>query len=88
VRIRKPLRKTDYFPHPNVDTVLVELKPRPEPLLKAADMSAYRKLVEACFADPRQFAKTPQKAAGLPDGVKPSQLRLEQWIRLYQLTTK
>jgi 16S rRNA A1518/A1519 N6-dimethyltransferase RsmA/KsgA/DIM1 with predicted DNA glycosylase/AP lyase activity len=88
VRIRKPLRKTDYFPHPNVDTVLVELKPRPEPLLKAADMPAYRNLVEACFADPRQFAKTPQKAAGLPDGVKPSQLRLEQWVRLYQLTTK
>lgn len=32
-RIRKPLRRTDYWPHPNVDTVLLEIMPRPEPLL-------------------------------------------------------
>ena len=32
-RIRKPLRRTNYWPHPNVDTVLLEIMPRPEPLL-------------------------------------------------------
>lgn len=88
VRIRRPLRKTDYWPHPNVDTVLVELKLRPEPLLNPDELPAYRRMVEECFDDPRKFARLPQKAAGLPDGIKPSQVRVEQWVHLYSLATK
>lgn len=88
VRIRKPLRKTDYWPHPNVDTVLVEIKPRPEPLLETKDIPAYRKFIEDCFSDPRKFDKTPKAAAGLTEGVKPSQMRLREWVQLFTLAGK
>lgn len=88
VRIRKPLRRTDYWPHPNVDTVLVELKPRPEPLLNRSELPKYRKFIEDCFSDPRKFARTPRTQAGLPEGIKPSEMRLAQWVHLYSLATK
>lgn len=83
VKVRRPLRRTDYFPHPNVDTVLIEIKPRPEPLLPWDDMLAYREMIEACFSDPKQFAKTPRKEAGIPEDIKPSQVRARQWAALY-----
>lgn len=88
VRIRKPLRKTDYWPHPNVDTVLVEIMPRPEPLIDVRFMPAYRKFIEDCFSDPRKFDKTPKGAAGLGEGIKPSQMRLDQWVHLFEVTHK
>lgn len=83
-RIRKRLQRTDFWPHPNVDTVLLELKRREVPLLPRERMNDYGEFVERCFADPRIFAKTPQRAVGLPVGLKPSQLSLEQWIALYE----
>lgn len=88
VKIRRPLRRTDYFPHPNVDTVLIEIKPRPEPLLSWDDMPRYRRMIEACFSDPKVFAKTPRKAAGIPEDIKPSQVRATQWVALFRLTTQ
>lgn len=83
-RIRKRLLRTDFWPHPNVDTVLLELKCRTEPLLATGEMSAYREFIEQCFADPRVFAKMPQRAIGLRVGVKPSEMTLEQWVALYE----
>lgn len=85
-RIRKRLQRTDFWPHPNVDTVLLELICRDQPLLPLEKMSAYRKFVEKCFADPRQFAKAPRKAVGLPDDIKPSQMKLVQWVELFNAT--
>ena len=87
-RIRRPLRRTDFWPHPNVDTVLLELTRRSEPLIVHADMSAYRTFVERCFADPRVFNKTPRHALGLPQDVKPSQMVLTQWVALFTFTQK
>jgi 23S rRNA (adenine-N6)-dimethyltransferase len=84
-KIRKRLNRTDFWPHPNVDTVLLELIHRPEPLLAVNDMPAYREFIEACFSDPVKFARTPQRAAGLPEGIKPSQMKLTDWVRLFQL---
>jgi len=84
-KIRKRLNRTDFWPHPNVDTVFLELIHRPQPLLPISDMPAYRQFIEACFSDPKKFARTPQRAAGLPEDIKPSQMKLTDWVRLFQL---
>lgn len=85
-RIRKPLRKTDFTPPPNVDTVLLEIKLRESPLLPGSDMSSYRTFVERCFAEQKFFAKTPRLLAGISAEKIPSQLSIDQWIRLFKTT--
>jgi 23S rRNA (adenine-N6)-dimethyltransferase len=84
VRIRRPLRRTDYFPHPNVDTVLMELKPRPEPLLPRAKQAAYEAFVTKNFADFKSFQKLPRVQLGIVADKLPSQLTTEQWVTLFQ----
>jgi len=86
VRIRRPLRRTDFFPHPNVDTVLLELLKRPEPFIPKKEMPAYRAFIEGCFSDPKIFVKTPQAAVGLKPGIKPSEMNLAQWVALFNAT--
>ena len=76
-RIRRPLRRTDFTPPPNVDTVLLELKPRDTPLVPHHKMLAYMVAVEQCYADPRLYAKL-----GAPKSKKPSQLTLDEWVVL------
>lgn len=83
VRIRRPLKRTDFYPYPNVDTVLLELILRDEPLIAVKDMPAYRKFIEGCFSDPKIFAQTPREAVGLKSDVKPSQMKLAQWVALF-----
>lgn len=78
-RIRRPLRKADYTPPPAVDTVLLELKPRSEPLLLTAHQSTFMKFVEACFHDPKRY-----HAAGGRHDKKPSELSLDGWIKLFE----
>ena len=85
-RIRKPLRKTDFTPPPNVDTVLLEIKLREEPLLAKEKMEKYRDFVGTCFAEQKVFAKTPRERAGISAEKIPSQLSIEQWIKLFVLT--
>lgn len=85
VRIRRRLLRTDFFPHPNVDTVLLEMVRRPEPLVERSKMSEYRQFIEGCFSDPTIFAKAPRSAAKLPVDIKPSQMKLTQWVELFGL---
>lgn len=85
-RIRRPLRRTDFYPNPNVDTVLVEVKPREEALLPFDKMPAYRNFVEMCFSDSKKFAKTARTPAGIAHDLRPSQLSAEQWVRLFTLS--
>lgn len=87
VRIRRPLKRTDFYPHPNVDTVLLELIRREEPLIPTKDMPAYRKFIEGCFSDPKIFAKTPREAVGLRADIKPSQMKLMEWVALFRSTS-
>lgn len=82
VRIRKRLQKTDFWPHPNVDTVLLELKRRDAPLIEPSMIPIYREFIAECFSDPRAFAKMPLRAVGLAQEVKPSQMKLADWIAL------
>ncbi len=87
-RIRKPLRKTDFTPPPNVDTVLLELKLREEPLLPVSEAAAYRAFVERCFAEQKFFATVPREKAGVSSEKLPSQLTVEQWVKVYQVTKR
>ncbi len=87
VRIRKPLRKTDFTPPPAVDTVLIEIKQRSEPLLPVAQQPHYARLIETAFETPAYFARLPRLKAGISPELNPSQLTGEQWARLYLETT-
>jgi 23S rRNA (adenine-N6)-dimethyltransferase len=83
VRIRKKLQRTDYMPQPNVDTVMIELAQREQPLVDLARMTDYRRFIVDCFSTPRIFAKMPIRQIGLAIDIKPSQMRLVQWIALF-----
>ena len=86
-RIRRPLKRTDFMPAPAVDTVLLELLKRPEPLIPLKEMPAWREFVTGCFSDPKIFVKTPREAVGLRADIKPSQMKLAHWIALYTAYT-
>jgi len=88
VRIRRPLQRTDFWPHPNVDTVLLEILHRPEPLIERSQMPAYRQFIIGCFSDPKIFAKAPRSMIGLPSDIKPSQMKLVQWAKLFAVANK
>ncbi len=83
VRIRKRLQKTDFWPHPAVDTVMIELARRDAPLIRPEDRVRYVRMVEGCFSDPKIFAKLPIEKIGLKRGIKPSQMRLSQWVEVF-----
>lgn len=76
-KIKRPLRKTDFWPHPNVDTVLLELKLRETPLLPTQQLAAYRTFVERAYTDIEFF-----RARISDNTAKPSHTLLESWIRL------
>lgn len=84
VRIRKTLQRTDYFPHPNVDTVFIEILKRAEPLIEKPLIAMYKKFVVDCYSTPKIFAKTPRREIGLPADIKPSQMKLVQWVKLFE----
>ena len=83
VRIRKRLRRTDFWPHPNVDTVLLEISRRETSLVPIEKLSAYRQCLAECFSTPKKFATLPLGLLDVPSGAKPSSLTLEQWIVLF-----
>lgn len=83
-RIRRPLRKTDFTPPPAVDTVLLEIKLRETPLLPIEQLTDYRTFVSQCFTRQKFFESLHRREAGIPSTLTPSQLTLEQWIKLYQ----
>lgn len=88
VRIRKRLQRTDFWPHPNVDTVFLELLRRPEPLIDLPAMPKYRQFITACFSDPKAFARMPRSAVGLSPDIRPSQMKLTQWLQLFSEANK
>ncbi len=85
-KIRKPLQKSDFFPRPAVDTVLLELKLKPEQLIPENRLQEYRDFVAGCFADPKIFTKTPRQKAFIAFDAKPSQLSAMHWIDLFKLS--
>ena len=82
-RIRKPLRKTDFTPPPAVDTVLLELKLREQPMVANDEQAAYREFVTTCFSRQKFFKSLDRASAGIDSEKIPSQLTAEQWVKLY-----
>ena len=80
VRIRKPLRRTDFTPPPAVDTVLLEIKIREEPLLPTRDKQHYRDFTARAFAEQKYFTSLTRPFS--PE-LRPSQLTTDQWIALF-----
>ena len=85
-RIRRPLRRTDFTPPPAVDTVLLELRPRPEPLLSTLERDEYQSFVAKCYASQKAFAAVPRAKASINPESKPSELTPEEWVRLYSMS--
>lgn len=82
-KIIKSLRKTDFWPHPAVDTVLIELIKRKTPLVSPQRLSGYTQFTIQCFSDPKKLAKMPLQVIGQTAGVSPSRLSLDQWVILF-----
>jgi 16S rRNA A1518/A1519 N6-dimethyltransferase RsmA/KsgA/DIM1 with predicted DNA glycosylase/AP lyase activity len=84
VKIIKSLNKTDFWPHPAVDTVFIELVKRSEPLVAKDRLNAYAKFTSECFSDPKKLAKMPLEIIGQTIGASPSRLSLDQWVMLFE----
>ena len=84
VKVLKNLQKTDYWPHPAVDTVCIELKKRATPLIEPARFNAYKKFTEDCFSDPKKLAVMPLHIIGMQPGASPSRLTLDQGLLLFR----
>ena len=87
VKIVKSLRRTDFWPHPAVDTVCTEFIKRPVPLVPKTRLKAYEMFTVDSFSDPKVLATMPLAVIGQTPGVSPSRLSLEQWIILFQHQT-
>jgi 16S rRNA A1518/A1519 N6-dimethyltransferase RsmA/KsgA/DIM1 with predicted DNA glycosylase/AP lyase activity len=83
IAIEKRLLRTDYWPHPNVDTVLVCLKRREIPLIPRQDYDEYKAYVEKCFLKPDYFARQYKKRFDELPQKNASGLYLEDWVRLF-----
>ncbi len=82
-KIRKPLRKTDFWPHPAVDTVFLEIKLRQTPLVAPEKFSAYQRMTQECFSDPKKYLALPLDSQGLAD-TPPSRTTIDKWVALFE----
>ena len=87
VKILKPLKRTDFWPHPAVDTVFIGLMKRSEPLINPKRLKAYETFTEECFSDPKKLARIPLETINALPGISPSRLHLDQWIELFNSQT-
>ena len=87
VRVMKNLQRTDFWPHPAVDTVCIELIKRDQPLVPKKRMAAYIQCTTECFADRNKLAKLPLHAIGQTAGFSPSRISLDQWVMLFNAQT-
>lgn len=82
VRIRYVLKRSDFWPHPAVDTVMIECLRRDTPLLAAIEIPGYREFVETCYSRQKYFAGLRMVRTTFPDK-RPSQLTTDEWVGLY-----
>ncbi len=85
-RIRKRLKRTDFWPFPNVDTVLLEIIPREQPLVPPEHLPQYESFISRHFETPALFSKLPLETIGKAAGSKPSSLTLSEWVTLFTLS--
>lgn len=77
VRIRRPLKRTDFWPHPHVDTVLLEITPRDNPLLPYEQIADFREFTKKCFTNPKFFSSVKTSHTS------PSAMQLDTWVQFY-----
>lgn len=80
-RIRYKLQRTDFWPHPAVDTVFIELLRRDEPLVPLRDVPRYREFVEQCFSRQKYFET-------LKMTKRPSELTATEWTNLFHAASR
>lgn len=88
VRIFKALDRTDFWPHPAVDTVCMEFIAREEPLIIPKRFRAYRQFTKDCFSNPKNLKGMPLAQAGLSEPLSPSRLTIGEWVGLFNLQTR
>lgn len=96
-QILTQLRRTDFSPVPNVDSVLLGIKRRPDPSLDRQDVALYREFVEFGFAQWKPNLRLAfknvftykqwKRLSGdleIPFNATPTELTFEQWLGLYR----
>ena len=96
IQIVRKLGWRDFVPAPKVESVWLEIRKRPFPLIKARDVALYRKFVCFGFQGWKKNLKTTfrdvftyiqwkrlSKKHRFPIDVKPSELSFEQWLELF-----
>lgn len=91
------LKRTDFWPMPNVDSVFLSIKRRSRPLIEAQDVAFYREFVRYGFASWKPNLKLAFKRVftykqwkrfardlGFPLNARPTDLSVDQWIGLFQ----
>jgi 23S rRNA (adenine-N6)-dimethyltransferase len=91
------LDRADFWPIPNVDSVLLSIKRRACPLIEAPDIALYREFVQYGFGRWKPNLKLAFKNVftykqwkrlardlGFPLNATPTELSIEQWLSLYQ----
>ena len=97
LQILRELRRIDFEPVPHVDSVLLQIKRRPVPLVRKEDLSLYRSFVRYGFGRWKHSLKLifepvftyPQwkhlsRDLCFPLDVTPSQLTFAQWLGLFE----
>lgn len=97
IQILARLKRTDFRPMPNVDSVLFSIKRRSRPLILAQDETLYREFVQYGFERWRPNLKLAFKNVftyrqwkrlahdlRFPLNATPTELSLEQWLGLYE----
>lgn len=83
VKIKKPLRRTDFTPPPAVDTVFLTAKIRPKPFLEKSQQAAFNKFVDENFHSSEKFKKLKTKFPELAEK-KPSEIDGEIWAKIFK----
>ena len=97
IRIIRELRRTDFEPVPNVDSVLLQIKKRQSPLIRKEDEFLYGRVVRYGFGTWKNSLKLIfkpvftydqwkhlSKDLQFPLNVIPSKLTFEQWLGLFR----
>jgi 23S rRNA (adenine-N6)-dimethyltransferase len=97
LQILAQLKRTDFWPIPNVDSVLFSIKRRANPLISAQDVALYRQFVQYGFEKWKphlrlafknvftyQQWKRLARDLSFPLNATPTELNLEQWLGLYE----
>jgi len=80
-------RPDDFFPKPNVDIVLLEIKKRIKPLIDNKNKSLYQDFITYTFNQPKpNVAESLSKIMKVKvTNLKPSELDFKEWVSLFDL---